>query len=146
MTPTRVLPSHAVKNHTSEIELHVQARSLGDLLAETGRALAGVELTGADCLPGGHPRPIRISASDRAALLAAWLDELIFLAEVDRWIAVDFTVELADDTEVRAHVSGVVLEYAPSRVKAATLRNLRIINVPGGLETHIILDVRSRSR
>ena len=146
MTPTRVLPSHEVKNRGPDIELHVQAASLGDLLAEAGRALAEMELTGADCLPGGHPRPIRLSASDRVALLTDWLSELLFLAEVDRWVAVDFTVELAEDTEVRAHASGVALEHTPSRVKAVTLHSPQIAQVPGGLDARIILNVRSTSR
>jgi SHS2 domain-containing protein len=138
---TAVFPSHGVKDHTSEIALHVRAGSLGELLAEAGRALAEVELASANCVPGGHPRPIRLSASDRVALLANWLNELIFLADVDRWVAMDFTVELAEDTEVRAHASGVTLERAPRRVKTATLHSPRIADVPGGLEADVILDV-----
>lgn len=140
-TAGRVLPSHEVVDHTSEIELHVRAGSLGELLAEAGRALAAVELAGADCVPGGPVRPIHISAADRVALLADWLNELVFLADVDRWVAADFSVDLATDTEVRARASGVALERASSRVKAATLHGLRVDDVPGGVEADVILDV-----
>ena len=138
---TPLLPSHERRDHTSEIELYVRAGSLGDLLAEAGRALAEVELTSADCVPGGPARPIRVSSSDREALLVDWLNELIFLADIDRWVAMDFSIDLADDTEVRARASGVTLEWAPSRVKAATFHGLRVENVPGGLEAEVILDV-----
>lgn len=141
MTATRMLPSHELRQHTSEIELHIRAGSLGDLLAEAGRALAEMQLTSADCVPGGPARPIRVLSPDREALLVDWLNELIFLADIDRWVAMDFSIDLADDTEVRARASGVTLEWAPSRVKAATFHGLRVENVPGGLEAEVILDV-----
>jgi coproporphyrinogen III oxidase-like Fe-S oxidoreductase len=41
MTATRLLPSHYTRQHTSEIELHISAGSLGDLLAEAGLLAAG---------------------------------------------------------------------------------------------------------
>jgi SHS2 domain-containing protein len=136
-----LLPSHERRDHTSEIELHIRAGSLGDLLAEAGRALAEAQLTGADCVLGGPPRLIRVSSSDREALLVDWLNELIFLADIDRWVAMDFSVDLAEETEVRARASGVTLQWAPSRVKAATFHGLRVVDVPGGLEADVILDV-----
>ena len=141
MTATRLLPSHDMRQHTSEIELHICAGSLGDLLAEAGRALSDLQLAGANCVPGGPARPIRVSSSDRAALLVDWLNELIFLADIDRWVAMDFSVDWITDTEIRARASGVTLEWAPSRVKAATFHGIRVEDVPGGLVAHIILDV-----
>jgi SHS2 domain-containing protein len=141
VTATRLLPSHELRPHTSEIELHLRAGSLGDLLAEAGRALAEVELTRANCLPGGPARPIQVSSSDRAALLVDWLNELIFLADIDRWVAMDFSIDRVEDTEVLARASGVTREWASSRVKAATLHGLRVDDVPGGLEARVILDV-----
>jgi SHS2 domain-containing protein len=138
---TPLLPSHQRRDHTSEIELHIRAGWLGDLLAEAGRALAEVQLTSADCVPGGPARPIRISSSDREALLVDWLNELIFLADIDRWVAMDFSIDLVKDTEVRARASGVTLEWGASRVKAATFHGLRIEDVPGGVEANVLLDV-----
>jgi SHS2 domain-containing protein len=136
-----LLPSHEVRQHTSEIELRIQAGWLGDLVAEAGKALAEVQLAGADCVPGGPVRSIRVTSPDREALLVDWLNELIFLADIDRWVAMDFSIDLVDDTEVRARASGVTLEWAPSRAKAATLHGLRVENVAGGLEADVLLDV-----
>lgn len=130
-----------MSQHTSEIELYIQARSWGDLLAEAARALAEVELSGTDCVPGGPARMIRVSSSDRDALLVDWLNELISLADIERWVAVDFTVDTAEDTAVRAQVSGVTIERASSRVKAATFHGLQVQERRGVLEARIILDV-----
>jgi SHS2 domain-containing protein len=136
-----LLPSHELRQHTSEIELSLRAATLGHLLAEAGRALADVELIGADCVPGGPVRTIRVASSDREALLVDWLNELIFLADFDRWVALDFSIDLAKETEVRARASGVTLEWGLSRVKAATFHRVRIEDVPRGVEAHVIIDV-----
>jgi SHS2 domain-containing protein len=138
---TALLPFHERRDHTSEVELHLRAGSLGDLLAEAGRALAEVELIGADCVLGVPVRTIRVSSSDRDALLVDWLNELIFLADIDRWVAMDFSIDLVKNTEVRARASGVTLEWGLSRVKAATFHGLRVEDIPGGLEARVILDV-----
>ena len=53
----------------------------------------------------------------------------------------DFSIDLVKPTEVRARASGVALQRAPSRVKAATFHRLRVEDVPGGLEADLILDV-----
>jgi SHS2 domain-containing protein len=141
VTATRLLPWHERRDRTSEIELHVRAGSLGDLLAEAGRALGEVQLTGADCVAGGPARPLHVFSGDREALLVDWLNELIFLADIDRWVAMDFSIDLVSDTEVRARASGITLEWALTRVKAATFHGLRVESVAGGLEATIILDV-----
>jgi protein archease len=84
---------------------------------------------------------IRVSSSDRDALLVDWLNELISLVDIERWVAADFTVVTAEETEVLAQASGVTLERAASRVKAATFHGLRVRENRGVLEARIILDV-----
>ena len=141
MTRGGTLPSHELWQHTSEIELHLRAGSLGDLLAEAGRALAEVELVETDCIQSGPVRTIRVSSSDRDALLVDWLNELISLVDIDRWVATEFMVDVAEDTEVRARASGVSIDRGSSRVKAATFHGLRLKEAGGVLEARIILDV-----
>jgi SHS2 domain-containing protein len=144
--PNPLPPSHEVVDHTSEIRLRVRAGSLAELLAEAGRALAQLELRGANGAAAGDWRPLTVSAADRAALLAEWLNELVFLAEAERWIPIDFEVERAGevsggDAEIRARARGVTLEQSPGLVKAATLHGLRVDPIPGGLEAEVVLDV-----
>jgi SHS2 domain-containing protein len=82
-----------------------------------------------------------VHAGDRAALLVNWLNELIYLAEVDRWVATEFLVERATDTDIAVRARGVIVEVPPSRVKAATFHGLAIADRVGLLEAHVILDV-----
>jgi hypothetical protein len=105
----------------------VRAGSLAELLEEAGRAVAQLQLRGADASRGTW-RVIEVSAPDRAA-------------EAERWVGADFEVDSAEDGRVRARVWGVLIERAPALLKAATLHGLRVDDVPGGLEGQVILDV-----
>ena len=133
-------PSHEIADHVSEVRLRVRASSLGGLLVEAGRAIAELQLRGAEASSAGW-RTIELSAPDRALLLVDWLNELIYLAEAERWVGVHFDVDSAEDGQLRARVRGVRLEHSVSLLKAATLHELRVAEIPGGLEGEVILDV-----
>jgi SHS2 domain-containing protein len=141
MIGDRLGPSHEVLDHASEIQLRVRAGSLGELLAEAGRALAALQLGGSAGPATGPWREIELSSPDRAALLADWLNELVFLAETEQWVATEFHIDSADGRSVRARVRGVEVERVPGLVKAATLHGLRLEEMVGGMEGHVILDV-----
>lgn len=127
--------------HPGEVRLRLRASSLGDLVGVAGRALAEVEL--------GHPpgpargawRDITVHGRDREAVLVHWLNELIYLAETDRWVGVEFAADRATDTELRMRVRGMSVDEAPSRVKAATFHGLQITSVADGVEAEVVLDV-----
>jgi SHS2 domain-containing protein len=141
MSAVPVGSSHEIAEHTSELRIRLLAGSLGELLAEAGRALAEIQLRGAAPRVGGEWRRLELSAPDRAGLLAEWLNELIYLAEAERWVATEFAVDRAGDRSVSALVRGIVVERAPGLVKAATLHGLRVDEVPGGVAGEVVLDV-----
>jgi SHS2 domain-containing protein len=132
--------SHEIVDHASEVRLRIRAGSLAELLAEAGRALAEVQLRESGASTPKW-RDIEVSAPDRAALLAEWLNELIFLGETEAWVPVQFEVERATDTSARVRASGMSLDRAPGLVKAATLHGLRVDEIAGGLEGEVVLDV-----
>ena len=138
---SRVPPSREAVDHRSEIQLRIRAGSLEELLAEAGRGLAEIQLQGGSATPGGPWRPIEVTAPDRAALLVEWLNELIYLAETERWIPLEFRVEEATAREARARARGATVDRAPGLVKAATFHGLRVEEIPGGLEGEVVLDI-----
>jgi SHS2 domain-containing protein len=128
--------------HPGEVRLRLRAGSFGALAAVAGRALAELELLGRVPRQGtGGWREIAVSGLDPEALLVNWLNELIYLAETERWIGVEYTVVDATDRLLRMRVRGIAVETAPSNVKAATFHGLHVARVPGGLEADIVLDV-----
>ena len=134
-------PSHRWVDHTAEVQLQVEADSLAGLLAEAGRALGALLLRGHEAEPSGEARTIEVSSVDREALLVDWLNEIVFLAEVERWVAVDFDVSEASETHLKASARGVAVDEPPALVKAATFHGLAVEEREGGLQAEVIFDV-----
>ena len=134
-------PWHRWIDHTAEVQLQVGAGSLAGLLAEAGRALGLLLLRGRAATPSGEARTIEVSSVDREALLVDWLNELVFLAEVERWIAVGFDVLEASETHLKASARGVPVDDPPALVKAATFHGLAVEEWEGGLQAEVIFDV-----
>ena len=150
MRPTEVLPtpsgiqvltSHEFGEHLSEMLLRVRARALGELLAEAGRALAELQFHGSPPRARGARRTIELPRADPGALLVDWLNELIYLAEAERWLGTEFAVTVTSDGALIARVGGVRLARSPGLVKAATLHGVLVRDIAGGVEAEVVLDV-----
>lgn len=140
MTVQASRASSELLEHTAELRVRIRAPSFGELAAEAGRALARIQLGGIARPPAGAWRRIEVRATDREALLVDWLNELIFLAETERWVPAEFQV-VNTDTRLRVLARGVSVKDAPARVKAATFSGLAIRPTRDGLEAEVILDV-----
>jgi SHS2 domain-containing protein len=122
--------------HTAELELELEASSPEGVLAEALRAFA--ELAGAG---DGETveRRVEVTAPDLPALLAAWLDELVFVAETESLVpdAAEITIE---DGRVTGVLRGRRGEPRPL-VKAVTLHRLRFRRENGVWRGRVVLDV-----
>ena len=127
--------------HPGEVRLRLRAATPGDLAALAGRALAELELGRPPGPARGAWREVAVTGRDREAVLVHWLNELIYLAETECWVAVEFAVDRVTETELRMRVRGVPVDVAPSRVKAATFHGLRIAPAADGYEAELVLDV-----
>ncbi len=132
---------HEWLDHTSEVQLEVGAESLAGLAAEAGRALGLLLLRDAPARPEGPAREIRVESVDREALLVDWLNEILFLAEVERWVAVEFDILEASSVHLKASARGVPVEESPALVKAATFHGLAVEERAGSLQAEVIFDV-----
>lgn len=141
-----MVPIHRFVEHTSEVELKLEAGTLNDLLRQAARALG--ELMEKQGLARGDEseRTIELESIDAAALLVDWLNELIYLAETDKLIPIDSVVAIAECDTVPAYKLAANLRYAsvdeaPSQVKAATRHGLFVKETNSGLSANVILDV-----
>jgi SHS2 domain-containing protein len=124
-------------DHTAEVELEIEATSEREVLADALRALAELlGFAGAEDLR----RSVAVSASDRPALLAAWMEELAFLAESEGFVATELLeLELSPD-RLQATVAGV-LDEPPPLVKAVTYHRLAFEPLGDGYVARVVLDV-----
>jgi SHS2 domain-containing protein len=125
-------------DHTAEVELAIEAGSEREVLEDATRALA--ELLGFDKVLGAESRSVKVSARDRAALLAAWLDELIYLAEHEGFVATALEELRLDEASVTAVVTGLLGE-PPPLVKAVTYHRLAFLPTSRGYLANVVLDV-----
>lgn len=132
--------AHRFVEHTGEVELQLQAPDLPALFAEAGLALAEL-LAGTPPPASSAPEHVVVHAPDREALLAEWLNELIYRAEVHKRVYVDFDFTRLGDQELVASVRGGEPEALRTAVKAATLHRLAIRETPGGVRATLVLDV-----
>jgi SHS2 domain-containing protein len=128
-------------DHTSELELRVEADTDAAVLSDATLALAEL-LRGDGPQPGGETvtREVTVDADDRAQLLAAWLDELVFLAETEAVIPESVTFETLDERGLRARVEGRRGE-PPHLVKAVTYHRLAFDRSEAGWTATVVLDV-----
>lgn len=132
---------HHWVDHTSEVQLQVGAESLAGLAAEAGQALSLLLLRGRPAEPAGPPRTLEVDSADREALMVDWLNEILFVAEVDLWVPVEFKIEEASSTRLKASARGVTVEDPPSNVKAATFHGLSVVEQDEGWQAEVIFDV-----
>ena len=128
-------------DHTSEVQLEVEAESPAGLATEAGRALGLLMLRGEPAAVSGPARSLEVSAVDRDALLVNWLNEILFVAETEQWVPVEFEVEESSPTHLRIAARGVQVEEPPSSVKAATFHGLRVEEHDGRFRAEVIFDV-----
>jgi SHS2 domain-containing protein len=124
-------------DHTAEVELEIDAADEREVFEEAARALA--ELLGIDGW-GDAVRTVSVEAGDRPALLAAWIEELAFLAESEGFVATRIVSIDVSERSVRATVAGVLGE-PPPLVKAVTYHRLAF--EPNGRRymARVVLDV-----
>ena len=133
--------SHEFLDHTSEVTVRLRAGSFPDLIVEAGRAMAELMLDGEDRGSPGEWREIHVSGAERGAFLVEWMNELIYLAEVEQWAPVDLDVTEDSPLELRIRARGVSLDRPFAAVKAATLHGLVVQEGPDGVEAEVTLDV-----
>jgi SHS2 domain-containing protein len=132
---------HTFVEHTSEVELHLEAPDESALFIEAGLAIAELML-------GEGPRSaetvfeqVVVTAPDRAALLAAWIDELIFRAEIRKAVFTSFVVRAIAERELTAELRGIAEPILKTAVKAATYHDLAVEQREGGWVATVVLDV-----
>jgi SHS2 domain-containing protein len=139
--------------HTAELELEIDAASEREVFEQALAALS--ELLAGEDRRGGAPaasehrhaapaasehRRVSASAGDRPALLAAWLEELVFLAEVEGFVPVALEALELRGGAVDATVAGR-LGDPPPLIKAITYHRLAFAPAPGGYRATVVLDV-----
>jgi SHS2 domain-containing protein len=134
---------HRFDEHTSEVELTIEADTLPELYAQAGRALAELLVGTLEPPPAAAPvLEVELEAADAASLLVDWLNELLYRTEVERTVFTELVVELPEaGRRLRARLRGLAEPAWKGEVKAATLHQASVAAAGRGYRGHVILDV-----
>ena len=131
-------PTHRFVDHVGEVEFELEAADESGIFEAALGAFAELVASDQDGVEEQHL--IELDGGDRALLLADWLSELAFLAEV-RGVTPERLAELELSAgRLRATVVG--RRNSPRHiVKAVTLNDLEFAERGGGWYGHVVLDV-----
>jgi len=130
--------AHRFVEHVGEVEVELEADSETGIFASALAAFA--ELVGAG--EGGEPavHVVELTADDPPLLLVEWLNELVYLAEVEQFVPERLAAIDLLDGRLRATVAG--RRAAPRHlVKAVTLSRLELDRDGARWHGRVVLDV-----
>jgi SHS2 domain-containing protein len=126
--------------HTADLALKVHGHSLKEVFAN---AAYGMFSLMAD-LEGLEPtisHEISLESLDYEALLVDWLNELLYLHEVEEEIYSRFEIEALSSSALSATVWGIQTGASKLTVKAATFHDLEIKETEDGYLATVVFDV-----
>ena len=130
---------HRLAEHVGEVELALEAASEATLFSEATAAFR-------ELVDGGRPQgePLRhevsLGPAEPALLLVDWLNELVFLAEVEAFVPERVTEIELDESGLRATLHGA--RGRPRHlVKGATLHRLDFGRSGEVWRARVVLDV-----
>ena len=130
---------HQTEEHVGEWKLVLHADSDIEILLEAARVLA--DRAGPRDTGEGEWFSVTLSARDRAALLADFINELIYLGETQTVACTDFRAMQLGETDLTCEALGAPLLEWQSPAKAATYHGLRFEREGGRWVAAVLLDV-----
>ena len=131
-------------DHTADIGIVAFGRDLPEAFAAAAYAMFDI-LTDIDNIQEAGSFELQISAINVEELLLAWLDELLYRYETERYVNRRFVINDMSDTSLSASVFGEKVD--PTRheikteIKSVTYHQLRIEKMEDEWEAQVIFDV-----
>lgn len=130
--------------HTADIGLVIRGRTLEALFANAAEGLVALIIDPAGLREDARER-VSVRATDRAALLVAWLNELLYLLDTRRFLPRRCQIVEVTDTSLIAELAGDIVDRdrhcVRRMVKAATYHGLSLVSTGDGWEARVILDL-----
>jgi SHS2 domain-containing protein len=126
--------------HTADLALKVHGHSLKEVFINAACGLFSLMADLENPAPSVS-REVHLEAPDRESLLVDWLNELLYLHEVEEEIYTRFEIKTLSSTALSATVWGTKMKASKLTVKAATFHDLEIRETEDGYMTTVVFDV-----
>ena len=127
--------------HTADLALKVHGHSLKEVFINAACGLFSL-MADLENLAPSVSREVHLEAPDRESLLVDWLNELLYLHEVEEEIYSRFEIENLSSSALSATAWGATkMEASKLTVKAATFHDLEIKKTGDGYLATVVFDV-----
>lgn len=132
-----------VIDHTADVGIAAYGEDLKEAFANAAYALFSMMLD-LDSVGDALCRQVEVTADDRSDLLVAWLNELIYVFEVDNMLFKRFDIGELNETRLRARCYGEKIDPERHKIKvgfkAATYHMLKI-DEGDGFRIQVLFDI-----
>jgi len=133
---------YTILEHTADVRLLVEGRTLAELFAEALRGMMAVLKPEGKEEAAETRHRIQLESASRTALLVDFLNEALCLAETHRESYAEVTFESISETRLDAGLRGRPVKSFGEDVKAVTYHEAEIRETEeGNLETKLVLDI-----
>lgn len=123
------------------MRLRLWAPSLAGLFVEAALALAELYARQPAASTQVASEPVSIEASDRDALLADWLNELVYRTEASGHVYGSARLDALTDRSLSGFVGQAQAPLPVTSIKAASMHGLHVLQTREGFTATVILDV-----
>ncbi len=131
-------------DHTADVAVHAWGESPERVFEQAALGMVSLAYE-VSRVRASARRHVRLEAPAREPLLAAWLNEILYVLEGRKFLVASFEVKHVDDRRLDALITGETLDVDRHRlrgiVKAATLHGLRVERTDEGWEARVVLDI-----
>jgi SHS2 domain-containing protein len=134
---------YSLLEHTADMGIEAHGESLAELFEQA--ALGLLAILGAEQSTGSEERLVEVSGHDVEEVLVNWLNELLYLVEIQAFLPAAFVFEAAGRQGLRARVQGE--PYDPDQhglereVKAVTYHQLQVEQENGRWRVRLFVDL-----
>ena len=133
-----------VIDHTADIGIVAYGADIKQVFANAALGLFNL-MADLDGFKENVRREVELSAEDVEILLVEWLNELIYIFDVEHIIFKKFEIEKLTSTEIKARCFGEKIKPRKRKlkreIKAATYHMLKINKEDGGYKVQVIFDI-----
>ena len=132
-----------IVDHTADVGIRAYGANMSQAFANAARALFSL-ITELDDVDEVLYRDTKLTAPDEEILLVEWLNELIYLFDVENILFKRFDIAQLDNTRLKARSYGEKVDSSKHRlktgVKAATYHMLKV-DRGDGCQVQVLLDI-----
>ena len=140
----RVKKGFEILDHTADIGIAAYGADIKEVFRNAALGLFSL-MAELDDIKEDVQREVKLSAEDEEVLLIEWLNELIYIFDVEHIIFKRFEIDELAGNQIRARCFGEEIKPGQHKVKreikAATYHMLRISKSNGGYEVKVIFDI-----